>query len=109
MKYSQAFFDFQDIKSLTHKVYFAEKVGVTKRKSCGGPLCPKSAMVIKFPSLQHLHFLWKVEVLVLESGKILMPAVCLRKNLFNIDQVKFFTPKLARAEFCWVLNSGNSQ
>ncbi|MCW4452756.1 hypothetical protein OK344_11115 [Kaistella sp. BT6-1-3] len=33
---------------------------MTKRKSCGGPRCPKMAMVTKFPSLQHRHLLSSV-------------------------------------------------
>ena len=53
-------FSFQHIISLTRKGYSAEKVWVTKRKSCGGPRCPKTAMVTRFPSLQHRHLLSSV-------------------------------------------------
>src|SRR5690606_39990724 len=59
-------FSFQHIISLTRKVYFAEKVWVTKRKSCGGPRCPKKAMVTRFPFLQQRHFLsivWGIKTL----------------------------------------------
>ena len=42
------------------QVYSAEKSWVTKRKSCGGPRCPKTAMVTRFPSLQHRHLLSSV-------------------------------------------------
>ena len=45
---------------LTRKGYSAEKGWVKKRKSCGGPRCPKTAMVTRFPSLQHRHLLSSV-------------------------------------------------
>ena len=54
------FSSLQNIGSLTRKGYFADSVWVTKRKSCGGPRCPKTAMVTRFPSLQHRHLLSSV-------------------------------------------------
>ncbi|HQC05802.1 MAG TPA: hypothetical protein PK067_02145 [Kaistella chaponensis] len=50
----------QNTISLTHDGYFADEVGVTKRKSSGGPRCPKRAMVKRLSSLQHRHFLSNV-------------------------------------------------
>lgn len=54
------FFFAANTVSLTRKGYFADKGWVTKRKSCGGPRCPKTAMVTRFPSLQHRHLLSSV-------------------------------------------------
>lgn len=43
----KGFFDFQDSKSLTHNVYLAGAVRVTKRYSCSGPCCPKIVLMTK--------------------------------------------------------------